>query len=114
MKRGEVYWADLIPRSGSEQAGRRPVIIVSHDGFNLTRGWQSVNLIPITTSPSQADQETTVEIPSGLAGLRQTSFALCHQVTTLDKGKVASRIGAVPPEILKKIAAAIIVALDLD
>src|SRR5580658_697712 len=31
MKRGEVYWADLVPRSGSEQTGRRPVILVSHD-----------------------------------------------------------------------------------
>jgi mRNA-degrading endonuclease toxin of MazEF toxin-antitoxin module len=34
MKRGGVYWADLVPRSGSEQTGRRPVIVVSHDGFN--------------------------------------------------------------------------------
>ena len=31
MKRGEVYWADLVPRSGSEQTGRRPVILVSHE-----------------------------------------------------------------------------------
>jgi mRNA-degrading endonuclease toxin of MazEF toxin-antitoxin module len=33
MKRGEVYWADLVPRSGSEQQGRRPVIVISHDAF---------------------------------------------------------------------------------
>ena len=38
MARGEVYWADLVPRSGSEQTGRRPVILVSHDGFNQTPG----------------------------------------------------------------------------
>ena len=31
MIRGEVYWADLAPRSGSEQRGRRPVVVVSHD-----------------------------------------------------------------------------------
>jgi len=37
MKRGDVYWADLIPRSGSEQQGRRPVIVISHDAFNQTR-----------------------------------------------------------------------------
>ena len=36
MKRGDVYWADLVPRSGSEQTGRRPVVVVSHDGFNQT------------------------------------------------------------------------------
>ena len=36
MKRGDLYWAVLAPRSGSEQQGRRPVIVVSHDGFNQT------------------------------------------------------------------------------
>lgn len=36
MKRGEVYLADLAPRSGSEQQGRRPVIVLSHDVFNQT------------------------------------------------------------------------------
>ncbi len=34
MKRGEIYWANLQPRSGSEQQGKRPVIVISHDGFN--------------------------------------------------------------------------------
>ena len=34
MNRGEVYWADLVPRSGSEQQGRRPVVVISHDAFN--------------------------------------------------------------------------------
>ncbi len=34
MKRGEVYWAELTPRSGSEQQGRRPVVVISHDVFN--------------------------------------------------------------------------------
>lgn len=33
MKRGEVYWADLAPRSGSEQRGRRPVVVISHDAL---------------------------------------------------------------------------------
>jgi len=30
VKRGEVYWAELAPRFGSEQSGRRPVMVVSH------------------------------------------------------------------------------------
>ena len=36
MTRGEVWWAVLAPRSGAEQQGRRPVVIVSHNGFNQT------------------------------------------------------------------------------
>ena len=51
MKRGEIYWADLAPRSGSEQKGRRPVLVVSHDAFNQTPGWSSVGYLKAATGP---------------------------------------------------------------
>jgi mRNA interferase MazF len=54
MKRGEVYWADLAPRSGSEQQGRRPVIVISHDAFNQTQKWRSIIVVPLSTSVGQA------------------------------------------------------------
>jgi mRNA-degrading endonuclease toxin of MazEF toxin-antitoxin module len=60
MKRGEVYWADLVPRSGSERAGRRPVILVSHDGFNQTPGWRSIIVVPMPTSLFQGKRGPTV------------------------------------------------------
>ncbi|MCU1266973.1 MAG: PemK-like protein [Acidobacteria bacterium] len=50
MKRGEVYWADLAPRSGSEQQGRRPVVVISHDAFNQTQNWRSIIVVPLSTS----------------------------------------------------------------
>jgi mRNA-degrading endonuclease toxin of MazEF toxin-antitoxin module len=50
MKRGEVYWADLAPRSGSEQQGRRPVIVISHNAFNQTQTWRSIIVVPLSTS----------------------------------------------------------------
>src|SRR5437588_10295792 len=89
MKRGEVYWPDLEPRSGSEQQGRRPVIIISHDGFNLTHGWRSVIVVPLSTSGAQAARGlSVVQIPQGVANLPRECFAVCHQVTTLDRSKV--------------------------
>ena len=42
MRRGDVYWAELVPRSGSEQSGRRPVLLVSHDAFNAAERWRSM------------------------------------------------------------------------
>ena len=91
MRRGEVFWADLSPRSGAEQRGRRPVIVVSNDGFNLTPSWQSVIVVPISSSETQARRgPTAVPLPAGSAGLRRPSVALCHQVTTLDRAKVHS------------------------
>ncbi len=115
MRRGELHWADLVPRSGSEQAGRRPVIVVSHDGFNQTPGWRSIIVVPVSTSASQGKRgPTVVEIPGAVGGLPKTSFAVCHQVTTLDRAKLTKRIGALPAEILREVAEGLKAAMDLD
>ena len=59
MKRGEIYLANLTPRSGSEQQGRRPVIVMSHDAFNQVPSWQSVIVVPVSTSGRQAARGPT-------------------------------------------------------
>jgi len=122
MKRGDVYWADLAPRSGSEQTGRRPVILVSNDGFNQAAGWQSVIVVPVSTSTLQARRgptvvergPTVVEIPGGIAGLAKASVAVCHQVTTLDRAKLSKRIGMLPPGLADELDEGLKAALDLD
>jgi len=115
MKRGEVYWADLIPRSESEQRGRRPVVVVSHDGFNQTAGWMSVIVVPLSTSSSQARRgPTVVGLPAGVAGLSRASAVICHQVTTLDRAKLTTRIGLLPAELLREVDDGLRTALDLD
>jgi mRNA interferase MazF len=115
MRRGEVYWANLVPRSGSEQTGRRPVIVVSHDGFNQTPGWRSIIVVPVSTSASQWKRGPTVaELPRGAAGLPRAGFAVCHQVTTLNRAKLVKRIGTLPSESMRAVEEALKAALDLD
>ncbi|HEY4362105.1 MAG TPA: type II toxin-antitoxin system PemK/MazF family toxin [Bryobacteraceae bacterium] len=115
MKRGEVYWAELVPRSGGEQTGRRPVILISHDGFNQTLGWRSIIVVPLSSSSSQGKRGLTViELAGGTAGLPKTSFAVCHQVTTLDRAQLTKRVGTLPAEALREVEAGIKAALDLD
>src|SRR5258706_6486644 len=115
MKCGDIYWADLVPRSGSEQTGRRPVILVSHDGFNQVPAWRSMIVVPISTSAAQGKRgPTVVEIPGGSAGLPKTSLAVCHQVTTLDRAKLAKWIGTISPEFLSIVEDGLRAALDLD
>src|SRR5271168_4069121 len=115
MTRGEIYWADLVPRSGSEHTGRRPVIVISHDGFNRTPGWMSIIVVPISTSASQGRREpTVVELPGAPAGLPRASFAVCHQVTTLDRAKLTRKAGTLPSEFLRRIEEALKAAMDLD
>lgn len=115
MNRGEVYWADLIPRSGSEQTGRRPVVIISNNIFNQPSHWHSITVIPISTSTSQAKRSpTVVTLPKGTVGLAQESLAVCHQITTLDKSKVSDYLGMLSDSLLEQIAEALKVALDID
>ena len=115
MKRGEVHWADLVPRSGSEQTGRRPVIVISHDGFNQTPGWRSIIVVPMLTSASQGRRgPTVVEIPATSGGLAKTTFAVCDQATTLDRAKLTKRIGALPPPVIREVEDGLKAAMDLD
>jgi len=115
MKRGDLYWADLVPRSGSEQTGRRPVIVVSHDGFNQTPGWRSISVVPVSTSSAQGKRgPTVIELSGGTAGLQRTSFAVCHHVTTLDRAKLTKRVGSLPSDSLREVEEGLKAAMDLD
>jgi mRNA interferase MazF len=114
LKRGEVYWANLAPRSGSEQQGRRPVIVVSHDAFNEVQSWRSVIVAPVSTSSAQLRRGPTAVPPSaGTAGLQRDSVALCHQVTTLDRAKLATWIGTLPEDVVTSIGHGLKHAQDL-
>jgi mRNA interferase MazF len=114
MNRGDVYWADLIPRSGSEQTGRRPVVVMSHDAFNRAPGWRSVIVVPVTTSASQARRGPTVVELGGGTGLASPSCAICHQITTLDRAKLTKRVGALTAEILTAIENGLRSAMDFE
>ncbi len=114
MKRGDLYWARLAPRSGSEQQGRRPVVVVSSDGFNELASWRSIIVIPVTTSARQGRRgPTTVPLAAVATGLPSDSFAICHQITTLDRSKIETRIGALSQEVMERVEEGIAAACDL-
>ena len=114
MRRGDVWWALLQPRSGSEQHGRRPVVVLSHDSFNQTTKWNSVIVIPCSTSPQQnLRTPTVVPLSKGVAGLPQNCVALCHQITTLDRSKLERQIGYLPDPELRAIESAVLNAIDV-
>ena len=72
----------------------RPVVIVSHDGFNETSNWRSVIVVPVSTSILQARRElTAIPLFKGEGGLPEDSVARCHQVTTIDKIKLRAKLG---------------------
>jgi mRNA interferase MazF len=114
MMRGEVYIADLEPRSGSEQRGRRPVAVVSNNAFNKVAGWQSMIVVPITSSRVKIKKgPTAIPLPAGTAGLNKDSIALCHQVTTLDRKKLHKKIGKLTAKQRGEVDDGLKAALDI-
>lgn len=114
MKRGDVFIAEFSPRSGSEQTGKRPAIVVSHDSFNTTPNWRSIIVVPLSTSFAQAGRgPTAVKVEQGEGGLSQDSTALWHQVTTLDRRKLKQRIGELSTERMFDIENGLKAAMDM-
>ena len=97
--RGEIYWADLNPVRGSEQAGLRPVLILSHDVLNERAG--TVIAVAITSQPQRAGFPLTLELSS--PRLPKRSWVKISQIRTLSVERLGKKIGTVTPEELEQI-----------
>ena len=107
-RRGEIYLATLDPVQGHEQAGRRPVVIVSHDRMKRST---LVYAVPLTRT--KRDIPWHVEVGAD-AGLKRTSFALCEQMRSLSVARLlAGPFGRVPGDTMREIEARLRVLLDL-
>ena len=91
--RGEIWWAELDPIRGSEQAGTRPVLIFQND--NISRLTPTVLAIPLTTNLRRARMPFCVSISEGNGGLTNSSVVLCNQIRVLDKVRLRGRLGHV-------------------
>jgi len=97
--RGEVRWADLNPVRGKEQAGLRPVLILSHDVFNERSG--TVVAMALTSQPQRARFPLTLELES--KGLPKKSWVKISQIRTLSVERVGQRLGRVSHEELAQV-----------
>jgi len=92
--RGEVRWADLGATPGSEQAGRRPVLVLSHDVFNDRSG--TVIAAAITSQPQRAGFPLTLEVTS--TRLPKRSWVKISQIRTLAVERLGRRIARISAE----------------
>ena len=97
--RGEVYWADLNPVRGREQAGNRPVLILSNNLFNRRSG--TVIAMAIASQPQRAGFPLTLELPEDC--LPRPSWVKISQVRTISTGRIGKRIGEVDALELNRI-----------
>lgn len=97
--RGEIRWADLNPARGHEQAGLRPVLILSHDIFNERSG--TVIAVAITSQPQKAGFPLTLELKS--SKLPKKSWIKISQIRTLSVERIGKAIGKASQEELNQI-----------
>ena len=97
--RGEIRWADLNPVRGHEQAGQRPVLILSHDVFNERSG--TVIAVALTGQPQRAGFPLTMQLHS--PRLPKRSWVKISQIRTLSTQRVGAKLGRIPPEELDRL-----------
>jgi mRNA interferase MazF len=98
--RGDIWLADLNPVRSHEQAGCRPVLVVSVDPFNQSRA-DLVVLIPITSTLRNIPFHVVIQPPEG--GLTQPSALLCEAVRSISKDRLLKRWGSVLPRTITEV-----------
>ena len=97
--RGEIRWVDLNPVRGHEQAGERPVLVLSHDVFNERSG--TVIAVALTSQEPRAGFPLTMEIKT--SGLPKRSWVKIGQIRTLSTERLGRRLARVSEEDLGHI-----------
>jgi mRNA interferase MazF len=116
MRRGDVFLANLgakeDPSKGSEQAGTRPVIIVSRDAINSNS--PVVIVVPVTGRENKKTIYPSQQVlAAGDGGLRKDSVALCEQVRAISVTRIRKQMGNLGPDKMAGIANGLRIALDL-
>jgi mRNA interferase MazF len=97
--RGDVRWADLNPIQGSEQGGRRPVVVISDDVFNNRSG--TVIAMAITSQPQRAGFPLSLQLRS--VKLPKPSWVKISQIRTLATSRLEKKLGSVSADELAKL-----------
>lgn len=97
--RGDILWADLDPVRGHEQAGQRPILVLSHDVFNERSG--TVIAVALTSQQPSVGYPLAMEIES--VPLPKRSWVKISQIRTLSTERLGRRLGRLSPEELQAI-----------
>ena len=103
--RGDIFFADLSPVTGSEQGGIRPVLIIQNDAGNTFA--PTTIVAAITAKKTKKALPTHVSICKEAAGVGSDSVILCEQIRTIDKCRLREKTGHLSDEIMSQVDIAI-------
>ncbi|MFO1535033.1 MAG: type II toxin-antitoxin system PemK/MazF family toxin [Thermoplasmatota archaeon] len=95
--RGAIVWANLGPTVGHEQAGRRPVLVVSRTHFNKASG--TVIAFPLTSQPQRLGYPVTALLPDGI--LAKPTWVKLTQVRTVSAERLGALLGQAPDAFVR-------------
>jgi mRNA interferase MazF len=113
VQRGEIYWVNLNPVQGREQAGRRPVLVLSHDAINRL---PLVVTVVVGTKGENVtrDYPTNVRVSAAESGLPMETVFLCFQLRSLDPNRFEGpAAGKLSDSVLQRVADAVGYCLGL-
>lgn len=111
--RGDIFFAALDPTRGSEQAGSRPVVIVSRDAINDNSS--VIVCVPCTNAANCSKvYPSQLLLRKGTGGLGMDSVAMCEQIRAIAKDRLGKRIGKLDAQSVNALEQRLKIALDLD
>jgi mRNA interferase MazF len=115
MRRGEIWLVDLDPVRGAEASKRRPAVIVSNDGANITAtrlGRGVVTVVPVTSNIARI-YPFQVLLEGATTGLQRDSKAQAEQVRSVTVERVGTRVATVPQSVMTQLDEALRLHLSL-
>ncbi|HEY4871634.1 MAG TPA: type II toxin-antitoxin system PemK/MazF family toxin [Candidatus Dormibacteraeota bacterium] len=95
----QILEVHLDAINGSDQVGRRAVVVISNDGFNENVPYLTV--LPISTTP-RAPAPSEVSLPAGLFAGGDKSTVMAHHIRTISEQSVSTPIGEIRDERLRR------------
>ena len=108
--RGDIYLANLNPYKGSEQGGKRPVIIIQNDVGNH---YSPTVIVTAVTSRFFKKRALPTHVPLDNAELERNSLALLEQIRTIDKQRLKQYMGMMPNNIMARVDKALAISVAL-
>jgi len=112
VRRGEIWWADLVAPVASEPGYRRPVLIVQSDSFNRSR-IATVVVVTLSSNLRLAQAPGNVLLSRRATGLAKDCVANVSQVITVDKGFLTEQVGMLPGYLLEQVEDGLRLVMEL-
>jgi mRNA interferase MazF len=112
VQRGELYWLDWNPARGSEQAGRRPALVIQENPASSNPNYPLTIVAAVSTQGRDIAAHVPLE-PSASNGLAAPSFVKCEQIQTVSKTRLMQRIGILDSADMARVETALKKVLSL-